>query len=433
MFESLQRGLVRVLPSARWLLRRSVPGLILGLLAGLGGAGAGQAATGEPVVSDDRPAAAPALELPEPVVLSPEAQELSTRYRGVYWTLATGDRTAALERAVALEAQAFAAEPVKAIDWLTQADGVLLAAFLDAQPDCALPLALFYQRLVVAHATHQRYRLTMRAMQVTDRLLERMVLEARDEGARRLTADGYSAFAADLLHVPAPARAAAVLERGLALAPDDPDINIALAILLLHDRRAQDAEERLDHVLRTQPDHREARLRRALMRNSASADGRAGRELEKLATAGENDWIALVAAQERVRRLLATAAYEKSIAFLNQVLDRFPGDSSLRTALAFAAARSGRRAEAFLASQAALSAKTTPGEGARRKFAEFPLRLLSPQAARAEIAAETRIASLAAALSRTAPEPPLVPLAPMAPVAPVAPAAAGPASNGLLR
>ena len=91
MFESLRRGLARALPSARSLLRKCVPGLCLGLLAGLGGAGAGFATLGEPVVADDRPAAAPALELPEPIVLSPEAQELSTRYRGVFWTLATGD------------------------------------------------------------------------------------------------------------------------------------------------------------------------------------------------------------------------------------------------------------------------------------------------------------------------------------------------------
>ena len=43
------------------------------------------------------------------------------------------------------------------------------------------------------------------------------------------------------------------------------------------------------------------------------------------------------------------ADYDKAIAFLNRVLERFPGDSSLRVALAFASARSGRRAEAFLA------------------------------------------------------------------------------------
>ncbi len=38
------------------------------------------------------------------------------------------------------------------------ADGALLGAYLQAQPDCALPLALFYQRLVLAHSAHQALR-----------------------------------------------------------------------------------------------------------------------------------------------------------------------------------------------------------------------------------------------------------------------------------
>ncbi|MBP9143507.1 MAG: hypothetical protein KBF21_09505 [Thermoanaerobaculia bacterium] len=433
MPERLRRGFARALSALRISVRTAAPLFALGamgalgtlwMLAGLGAVRPAAAWAGEPVVADERPATAPALEEEEADEIAPEVLELSSRYRGVFWTLASGDRSAALQRAAALEMQALAAHPREAMEWLTQADGRELGTLLTEQPDCALPLALFYQQLVVDHATHQRYGLTQRALRVTDGILERMAVGAGTEGERRLAADAYSGFAADLLTVPAPARAAEVLGRGLPYAPDDADINIALAILLLRDRRPQDAEERLDHVLRTQPEHREARLRRALMRNSASADGRAGRELEKLATAGENDWIALVAAQERVRRLLATGDYGKSIEFLNRVLERFPTDSSLRTALAFAAARSGRRAEAFLASQAALAAKAPAGEGARRRFSELPTRLLLPQAARAEAAAEARIPSLAAALSGTAPK---------LPATPAAPAAASPAAAGLSR
>ena len=36
-----------------------------------------------------------------------------------------------------------------------QADGGLLGGYLQARPDCALPLALFYQRLVLAHSAHE--------------------------------------------------------------------------------------------------------------------------------------------------------------------------------------------------------------------------------------------------------------------------------------
>lgn len=395
-----------------------LPGVAV-LLACCGSAAWGPAAAvaaDAPAAGAERPPASQVFTLPEPIELPPPARELAERYREVFRTLASGDRNDAVGRAAALEAQTLAANPGKALEWLDLADGSLLGAYLQARPDCALPLIVFYQRLVLAHAAKGRYRLVPRALHVADRLLEQMTLTARTQAERRLTADAYSGFAADLLTVPAPTRAAEMLAVGLELAPDDFDGNLALAILLLRDRRPNDAESRLDRVLKAQPGNREARLRRALMRSGFSADGRTGQELEKLATDGEKDWIALVAAQERVRRLLATGDYDRSTAFLNRVLDRFPGDSSLRVALAFAAARSSRRAEAYVAAKSALTTQATAGEGARRIFAELPIRLLRQQAARASAAADSRTASLATALAS----------APLAPLAPVTPAIGAP-------
>ena len=259
------------------------------------------------------------------------------------------------------------------------------------------------------HFAQRRYGLTQRALVVASGLLAKMARAAQSESERRLTAAAYAGFAADLLTVPAPTRAAEMLTRGLLLAPDDIDGNLALSVLLLRDRRPAAAAARLDRVLGAHPENREARLRRALMRDGVSADGRAARELDKLATQGEIDWIALVAAQERVRRLLVAGDYDKSIAFLDRVLERFPADSSLRVARAFAAARSNRRAEANLAVQAALEAEGTPGEGARRRFGELPIHLLRPQATLAEAAAQTRLSNLAAAISGATPAIPAIP------------------------
>jgi tetratricopeptide (TPR) repeat protein len=370
---------------------------------------AGRANAGGPAEAADRPPLAHQFVVPESLELSPQAQELSRRYSDVFRTLANGDRKAAVESAAALELQALAAHPGKAIEWLNQADGILLGSYLRTEPDCALPLVLFYQRLALTHSTRRSYPLIQRALLVADGLFEQLTLEADSSSKRRLTSDAYSGFAADLLTVPAPARAAEMLGRGLELTPDDADTGIALAVLLLRDRRPNDAESRLDHILKVQPANREARLRRALMRGGFSAEGRSGHELEKLATAGETDWIALVAAQERVRRLLATGDYDKSIAFLNRVLERFPGDSSLRVALAFASARASRRAEAYLAAQSALAAKASAGEGARRTFAELPIRLLRPQATRANLAAEERRPQLAKAVASFTPADPVAP------------------------
>ncbi len=403
---------------------------VLVFLAAAGLAGAPLAAAGASgsdgaIGGADRPPIVPQFTLPEPTELAPQAQELSRRYREIFEALAAtgggdggdrsepGHRAEIVGRAAALESQALAAHPGKAIEWLSQADGVLLGAYLKAEPECALPLVHFYQRLALVHTARRSYPLIRRAMHVADGLFEQMTLEASSKAERRLTADAYAGFAAELLTIPAPARAAEMLGRGVALAPEDNDAHIALAILLLRDRRPNEAESVLDHVLKLHPANREARLRRALMRSGFSADGRAGAELDKLATGGENDWISLVAAQERVRRLLATGDYDKSIAFLHRVLERFPGDSSLRVALAFASARGGRRAEAYLAGQSALAAKADRGEGARRIFAELPTRLLREQATRAGAASEERMPKLAAAIASVATRTPASPVAPI--------------------
>jgi hypothetical protein len=362
----------------------------------------------------DRPIAAPPEQPFDPHVLV-----LIDGYREVFATLAQSGRAAAVERATKLESQALAESPGKAVEWLSLADRYLLDEFVLARPDCALPLAVFYQRLVLVHAAQKRYSLSQRALRVTEGLYGKMSLAARNEDDRRLTSTAYAGFAADLLTVPAPTRAAEMLSLGLLLTPDDVDASIALAILLLRDRQPAAAAVRLDRVLGAHPGHREARLRRALMRAGFSADGRVADELEALATSGENDWIALVAAQERARRLLATGDYAKASAFLNQAIERFPAESSLRVALAFAAARSGKRAAAQSAVESALAAQAPPGEAARRRFGELPIRLLRPKAVVAEAAADARVPMLAAAISATGRSAPVPSVAPGAATAPV--------------
>ncbi len=340
-----------------------------------------------------------ALDTPEPEPLDPRVQVLSDRYREIFATLALADRTTALERAITLETQALAANPKKAIEWLSQADRVLLDEFVLVEPRCALPLAIFYQRLVLAHAAKMRHALTQRAERVAEKLFDEMSLAAHTADERHLTATAYAGFAAELLTLPAPSRAAEMLSRGLLLVPDDVDANLALAVLLLRDRRPAAAAVRLDRVIGAHPENREAQLRRALLRAGFSADGRAARELETLAAAKETDWVTLIAVQERARRFLVAGKYEQAIAFLNGACERFPSESSLRVALAFAAARSGRRTEAQSAIDTAMAVEVTHGESARRRFGELPIRLLLPNVARAEAAAAARTANLAAAVS----------------------------------
>ncbi|MEO8276475.1 MAG: hypothetical protein ABI639_09655 [Thermoanaerobaculia bacterium] len=337
---------------------------------------------------------------PQPPVLEPRVQALSDGYREIFSTLAGGDRSGAIDRAAQFEAQALAANPARAIEWLSQADRVLLDSYLALRPDCALPLAIFYQRLLLIHARDRRFGLTQRALRVAEGLYAQMSLTARSEDERRLTATAYDGFAADLLTVPAPSRAAEMLTRGLLLVPDDVEANIALSVLLLRDRRPAAAAVRLDRVIGSHPDNREAQLRRALMRPGNAADGRAARELEILAVAREADWIALIAAQERARRFIAAGHYDKAISWLDRVIPRFPADSSLRVALAFAAARSSQRTTSAAAAEAAIATDAPAEDSPRRRFSEYPVDMLQPKAAIAEAAADARTKGLAAAIAR---------------------------------
>ena len=153
----------------------------IGGLAGLTAPGAALAENGSgvgTVAGSERPAAAP-LPVPEPVDLPREVQELSVRYRDIFTVLAAGRRAEAIERAAALETQALAATPGKALEWLSMADGAVLGSYLEARPDCALPLALFYQRLVLAHSAHRRYGLTHRALVVASGLFAQMARAAQ--------------------------------------------------------------------------------------------------------------------------------------------------------------------------------------------------------------------------------------------------------------
>jgi tetratricopeptide (TPR) repeat protein len=354
---------------------------------------AGEAGSSEPAPST------PAETLTAPILTGTDVDDLSRSYRSLYLSFANADRAAAIAQTAAFERATVAAEPKKGFERLLAADSELFGRIAVADPRSLLALSIFYQDLAYRHAADRNWGLLLRADRATEELLRRLARIAASDQDRSLVSAAYQSFAADLLEIHAPDRAAEMLDQALALTPGDVNANLTVAILLQRDERYPQAALRLDRALEANPQHREARLRRALIRARVDPEGKALKELESLSASPDNDWITVVATQERGRLLLATGKLERAIAWFGAAAERFPAEHSFRTALAFAQARAGRRNAAAISARALLAAPRENTESARRRFAESPVRLIENRRAEMRAAAETRWDDLKVALA----------------------------------
>jgi len=352
---------------------------------------AGGSGGGEPVQSDQLPAMTSFPQGGAP-------DDLAAAYRSLYLAFSGSDRAATIAEAAKFERETLVKEPKKGFDRLSAADSRLFDAVAGANPHALLSLGLFYEDLAYRHTSDRNWGLALRAHNATEQILRRLAESARSEEEREIASAAYQGFAADLLDNVAPGRATEMLELAIALDPDDAGANLALAILLQRDERYPAAALRLDRALAAEPGHREARLRRALLSARVDPAGRAVKELEALAAGTEGDWITVVATQERGRLLLNARKYERAIAWFSAAADRFPTEHSLRTALAFAQSREGRRNAAGISVRAALKAPRDSAESARRRFSDSPVRIIAPRRDATRAAAEKRWDGLRVAL-----------------------------------
>jgi tetratricopeptide (TPR) repeat protein len=331
------------------------------------------------------------------------SDSLTAAYRSLYLAFAGADRAAAIAEAVRFERATLESEPKKGFEKLSEADSRLFESLARTDPRALLALGMFYEDLAYRHYADRSWGLVLRANNATEAVLDRFASAASTREERTVAADAYQGFAADLLDHMASGRAEEMLEKALALEPGDVEANLALAILLQRDERYAPAALRLDRALQTDPANREARLRRALLSVRVSPEGKGVKELEALAAGAEGDWITVVATQERGRLLLAARRYERAIAWFGAAADRFPYEHSLRTALAFAQSREGRRNAAGISARNALKAPREAANSARRRFADSPVRLIAGSREATRVAAESRRETLRLALATVAP------------------------------
>jgi tetratricopeptide (TPR) repeat protein len=334
-----------------------------------------------------------------PAVPAPSGREL-TRFRNAYrdaWgQYARGDRDGAVDALQTYEASVLAGDKRRGMGWLEQSDRPLVEAALQKRPAALLPLALFYRDLFRAHLAAGKIGLGRRAEQRAADLLVRLAERAGDDEEREVAAAALESFAADLLSIQAPDRAADLLERATRLIPRRAASWVALAALRERNRNLAGAAAALDRALAASPGHREARLRRARIDLLGGSSRRAIELLDALLDEPVADWAGVVATQERVRLLLAEGDVEGARARLERAVERWPHEPSLALALAYVYERAGRRADARGSAERSVASGATFGRSPRKLYAEPPVAVLSAGTAAVEAAALLRLDDLAA-------------------------------------
>lgn len=377
-------------------MRRLSSLLLLAFLLLARASGAGE---GDPIQASDGQGLVPFQ------VTGTATDELTAAYRSLYLAFARvgTERKSAIDEAAKFERATLEAEPKKGFERLSAADARLFDAIAISQPRSLLALSLFYEDLAYRHTADRNWGLALRAHNSTEELLRRLAGAAESEDDRAVASAAFQSFAADLLDNVTPGRAMEMLELAIGLTPRDIPANLTLAILLQRDERYAAAALRLDRVLTVEPNHREAKLRRAVLSAKVDPEGRAIQALEDLSAGSEGDWITVVATQERGRLLLEAGEFERAIAWFGAAADRFPTEHSLRTALSFAQSREGRRNAAAISARAALAAPRDGRLSARRRYAESPVRIIEPRREATRAAAETRWDGLRLALGAVPP------------------------------
>jgi hypothetical protein len=367
-----------------------------------------------PLFPDDSPLSAqagraPAAETGRPLPASPIPDTAAGRqlrsavraaYRAALARLAAGSEEEALAAIVAFEDPLFlrADAPIQ-VGQLVEVETGAAFELAAADPESLVPLLRLHQRLYEEGTARRRHPGSSQAREMFLRLVSHYRERGQPELARRFA----SVFGVTLLRTGIRTQGEQLLRQTLA---EDPGHELALLEL------AADAERRADHaaalvhleaLLGAQPDHPEARLRKALDLARLGRKAEAEAELRRLTQAETGGWRLSLAYQELARRHLAERDVSRAERLLREGLERLPGDEKLTLLTAAALERAGLAA-AGRQLLAGFEPEGSEGGGtARRRYSLTPREPLATVAAGLGPEAAARLPNLAAALERTKP------------------------------
>lgn len=257
--------------------------------------------------------------------------------------LAVGEDLAARRAVTELETAALISGSLRNMRWIEDAVASDLA---EQNPLSLLPVALLHQQMVRRYVAHRQFVLANFAREVTaDRASEIGKAGVGDGFAEALLVN----LANDLSRTAAASSGRDYLERALSLNPSYRPALLALGASLERAAEYDRAARVFRDLVETDPDRNEGRLRLAINLERSGRRDAAAHLLDALLSRPVEEWIAVIAAQERARLYANSQRYDEALSLLDSSIRRYPDDQRLRIQYAWMLDRSKHSLDAVAA------------------------------------------------------------------------------------
>jgi tetratricopeptide (TPR) repeat protein len=339
------------LESNRYLLRAAVPGMDApawtSLVVVLSGGGEGKVwaellhggsggARNQERVAKSGPSG-PARPLAHPHSPRLASGPVRDGYRRALELLAGGDEPAARKALAALEAPLLTGPNAVLPEELAGVELEVARELAAADPRSLLPVAVLHEAIYRDALARRESVLAVHSREVVFSLADLSVRRNGDAAGRRTAARLLLGLAAQLLRNAPPGLAERAFLQVLAFDEDDETARLYLATSAERQGRYPEAALQLERLLRSHPDHAEARVHLAVNLRRLGKTHDADRLLAGLIegpAAAKEDWVLALAYHESGRALLAAGRLDEAERLLRQGLKRLPGDEKLLVQLA---------------------------------------------------------------------------------------------------
>jgi tetratricopeptide repeat protein len=307
--------------------------------------------------------------LPKPAGAPLAAKQELEEYRRALGILAGGDQQSALGAVAAFELRVLTNRKVFAA--LREIEHQVLSELDTRDPEALMPAALLHQELTNRYLREGRPGFPRHALETALWIAEAYGKHGGPAAER--AAEVIVSLAGTAIDSGAPKRASELFARASAVDPANEIARLGRAAVETRLGNLQAARDALSALLDRQADHREARLRIALLQSRSIDWGSAEKPLRALVRAGEPpDWVTALAYQELGRLLTRDRRAGAALELLAEGAARMPDDPGLAIEYAYACRRSGDagRAQAVIARLA--ERPPSLQESARRRYSRWP-------------------------------------------------------------
>ncbi len=277
---------------------------------------------------------------------------------------------------------------------ISRVERQIVRELMVTEPEVLRPVSLLHRDVFRQHLAFGDDSLAELSWALAAELAERASEDGRLGKSPEFAETLLVSLAADLIRAAAVSSAIEVLERALAIAPDDPIALLALGATYERSGRYQEAIEPLRTLVEARPDNAEGELRLAinLARDDETEEARS--RFRHLISNSAPTWITILAYQELARLLPLVDAEQ----ILREATERYPTNQALRVQLAFLLDYRGQTASAATVVEAICQRANAPVTSPRVRYPAWPSLGLEGRIGTLEREAEPLLSALVAAL-----------------------------------